>query len=111
MDGLTAGRLMTFEIEELTFGWLLSWNPFAKGFVSKTLARTEKLARRNPARIQRQIDALVEERDRNAGVLRPRDKELLEKLEREAGAIRRARERAGVAPSFASSCTFSGVRL
>jgi hypothetical protein len=58
--------------------------------------RSEKLARRNPHRLQRQIDSLVEERERNGGVLRPRDKEMLEKLEREVGAVRRARERMGV---------------
>jgi len=57
--------------------------------------RTEKLARRNPHRLQTQIDALIEERDRS-GTLRPRDKELLERLEREAGAVKRARERLGV---------------
>jgi WW domain binding protein 11 len=59
-------------------------------------ARTEKLARRNPQRIQKQIDALQAERDSNAGKLRPRDKETLERLEREVGAVRKARERLGV---------------
>lgn len=57
-------------------------------------ARTERLARRNPLRIQQQIDAL---RDANADgqQLRPRDKERLERLEREMGAVKRAKERVG----------------
>jgi WW domain binding protein 11 len=58
--------------------------------------RSEKLARRNPHRLQQQIDALVASREQNGGVLRPRDKEMLEKLEREVGAVKRARERMGV---------------
>jgi hypothetical protein len=67
-----------------------------KSRAAQHLQRSEKLARRNPHRLQRQIDALVEERERNGGVLRPRDKEMVEKWEREVGAVRRAKERMGV---------------
>ncbi|KAF2404585.1 hypothetical protein EJ06DRAFT_487456, partial [Trichodelitschia bisporula] len=58
--------------------------------------RAEKLSKRNPARLQKQIDELVAVRDASGGVLRPRDKEVLERLEKELGAVKRARETLGV---------------
>ena len=63
--------------------------------------RNEKLARRNPERLQRQIDDIkaVEA----AGDIKPREKAILEELERDLKAIKKARETLGVkAPSFAS---------
>lgn len=57
--------------------------------------RAEKLARRNPARLERQIEALADE-ERSAGSLRPKDKQTLEQLRKDVQAIRKARERLGV---------------
>lgn len=63
--------------------------------------RNEKLARRNPERLQRQIDELKELEQRN--VLRPKDQETLKQLERDVKGIRRAREALGdAAPKFPS---------
>ncbi|EME88396.1 uncharacterized protein MYCFIDRAFT_209795 [Pseudocercospora fijiensis CIRAD86] len=63
--------------------------------------RNEKLARRNPERLQKQIDELKEVETR--GVLRPKDKETLAQLERDVKGIRRAREALGDrAPQFRS---------
>jgi hypothetical protein len=63
--------------------------------------RNEKLARRNPDRVQKQIDELKELENR--GPLRPKDKEILAQLERDLRGIRRAREALGdSAPKFAS---------
>jgi hypothetical protein len=55
--------------------------------------RNEKLARRNPDRIQRQIDDLkaLEE----SGQIKPREKSALEELERDLRAVRKAREALG----------------
>lgn len=64
--------------------------------------RNEKLARRNPERIQRQISELksVEESGQS---LRPREKQILEALERDHRAVLKAREELGdKAPKFAS---------
>ncbi|KXT08465.1 hypothetical protein AC579_6326 [Pseudocercospora musae] len=55
--------------------------------------RNEKLARQNPERLQKQIDGLKELQTR--GVLRPKDKETLTRLERDVRGIRRAREALG----------------
>jgi len=61
--------------------------------------RNEKLARRNPERLQKQIDELKELEQR--GVLRPKDKENLAQLEKDVRGIRRAREALGdAAPKF-----------
>ena len=61
--------------------------------------RNEKLAKRNPERIQRQIDELKELEQRS--VLRPKDQETLNQLERDVKGIRRARDALGdAAPSF-----------
>ncbi len=55
--------------------------------------RTEKLARRNPVRLERQIEDLkAAEAD---GSLRPKDRQTLEQLEKDAKAIRKAREKLG----------------
>jgi hypothetical protein len=63
--------------------------------------RAEKLSRRNPDRLQRQIDDLNQVKERSGGVLRPKDKETLEQLERDVRAIRKAREMLGdKAPQF-----------
>jgi hypothetical protein len=63
--------------------------------------RNEKLARRNPERIQRQIDELKELEQ--LGALRTKDKETLQQLERDVKGIRRAREALGdAAPKFPS---------
>ncbi|BDD61535.1 hypothetical protein MPDQ_001556 [Monascus purpureus] len=62
--------------------------------------RNEKLARRNPERIQRQINDLkaIEETGQQ---LRPREKQILEALERDLRAVQKAREALGVkAPTF-----------
>ena len=61
--------------------------------------RNEKLARRNPDRLQRQIDELKELGQRQA--LRPKDQETLQQLERDVKGIKRAREALGdKAPQF-----------
>lgn len=61
--------------------------------------RNEKLARRNPERLQRQIDELKELEQR--GGLRPKDQETLKQLERDVKGIKRAREALGdAAPKF-----------
>jgi hypothetical protein len=62
--------------------------------------RNEKLAKRNPERLQRQIDELKELEQR--GALRPKDKEALTQLEKDVRGVRRAREALGdAAPKFA----------
>lgn len=64
--------------------------------------RNEKLARRNPERLQRQIHDLKELETR--GTLRPKDKETLSQLERDLKGVRRARETLGdSAPKFSSN--------
>ncbi|CAK3893990.1 stress response nst1-like [Lecanosticta acicola] len=63
--------------------------------------RNEKLAKRNPERLQKQIDELKESEAR--GVLRPKDKDTLAQLERDLRGVRRAREALGdAAPKFPS---------
>lgn len=71
-----------------------------KGKAEQLARRNEKLARRNPERILRQINELksVEE---TGGQLRPRDKEVLEALEKDHRAVLKAREALGdKAPKF-----------
>ena len=68
--------------------------------------RNEKLARRNPERLQRQVDDLkaLEE----SGQIKPREKQLLEQLQKDVDAIRKARENLGdKAPQFSNSRTTS----
>jgi hypothetical protein len=81
-----------------------------KGKAEVQARRNEKLARRNPERLQRQIDDLkaVE----NSGQpLRPREKQVLEGLERDLRAVKKAREALGDrAPKFGSGETTQGQR-
>lgn len=61
--------------------------------------RNEKLARRNPHRLQKQIDDLKESEEK--GSIRPRDKQILEQLEKDLRAVQKARETLGdKAPKF-----------
>ena len=63
--------------------------------------RNEKLARRNPDRLQKQIDELKELEQR--GSLRQKDKDTLQQLERDLKGVKRARDALGdAAPKFAS---------
>ncbi|CAL5869021.1 uncharacterized protein PFLUO_LOCUS3249 [Penicillium psychrofluorescens] len=72
-----------------------------KGKAEAQSRRNEKLARRNPDRIQRQINDL-KSAEENGQRLRPRDKEVLEALERDLKAVLKAREALGEkAPKFA----------
>jgi hypothetical protein len=62
--------------------------------------RAEKAARRNPNRLQRQIDDL--KAAEAAGTLRPKDKQTLEQLEKDLKTVHKARELLGdKAPQFA----------
>lgn len=61
--------------------------------------RTEKLARRNPARIQRDIDALKDAEQ--SGALRPHERQRLAELEKDLAAVNKARTALGEkAPQF-----------
>lgn len=60
-----------------------------------TAQRNERLAHRNPQRLQTQIDELLAQKDAQGGTLRPRDADLLAKLERDVKSIRKARDAAG----------------
>lgn len=74
-----------------------------KGKAEVQARRNEKLARRNPERLQRQIDDLkaVEESGQS---LRTHDKQVLEGLERDLRAVKKAREALGDrAPTFGRS--------
>jgi hypothetical protein len=69
--------------------------------------RNEKLARRNPERLEKQIDELKELEAR--GVLRPKDKETLTSLEKDLRGVKRAREALGdAAPKFAERRDYGG---
>lgn len=71
-----------------------------KGKAEQLARRNEKLARRNPDRIQRQINDL-KSMEESGQQLRPRDKEVLEALERDLRAVLKAREALGdKAPKF-----------
>ncbi|OOF93475.1 hypothetical protein ASPCADRAFT_150971 [Aspergillus carbonarius ITEM 5010] len=73
-----------------------------KGKAEAQARRNEKLARRNPERIQRQINDL-KSLEESGQKLRPREKELLEAFERELRAVQKAREALGdKAPKFGS---------
>ena len=54
--------------------------------------RNERLAHRNPDRLQRQINDLKSMQEAQGGELRPKDKQMLEQWERELKTIRKARE-------------------
>ncbi|KAL2820046.1 WW domain binding protein 11-domain-containing protein [Aspergillus granulosus] len=74
-----------------------------KGKAEALARRNEKLARRNPERIQRQINDLKEMEQSGQG-MRPREKQMLEALERDLRAVLKAREALGdKAPKFQSS--------
>jgi hypothetical protein len=69
--------------------------------------RNEKLAKRNPERLQKQIDELKALEAR--GSLRPKDKETLTQLEKDVRGVRRAREALGdAAPKFAERRDYGG---
>jgi hypothetical protein len=69
--------------------------------------RNDKLARRNPERLQKQIDELKELETR--GGLRPKDKETLTALEKDLRGVKRAREALGdAAPKFAERRDYGG---
>ena len=73
-----------------------------KGKSEVQARRNEKLARRNPERLQRQVDELkgLEE----SCQIKPREKQLLEQLQKDINAIRKAREALGDrAPQFDTS--------
>ncbi|KAL4870399.1 hypothetical protein BDV12DRAFT_165901 [Aspergillus spectabilis] len=79
-----------------------------KGKAEALARRNEKLGRRNPERIQRQINDL-KELEQSGRSLRPREKEILEALERDLRAVQKAREALGdKAPKFASSQHWRG---
>lgn len=71
-----------------------------KGKAEALARRNEKLARRNPDRIQRQINDL-KAAEESGQKLRPRDKEILEALEKDLRGVLKAREALGEkAPRF-----------
>ncbi|KAL2269512.1 hypothetical protein VTJ83DRAFT_1696 [Remersonia thermophila] len=71
-----------------------------KGKEEKQARRNEKLAQRNPARIQQQIDDLKALKEKN-GKLAPHEEQALEALERDLKAVKKAREALGdKAPKF-----------
>lgn len=73
-----------------------------KGKAEALARRNEKLARRNPERIERQISDL-KSLEESGQKLRPRDKEILEALEKDLRAVLKAREALGdKAPKFRS---------
>ncbi|MCJ1401660.1 hypothetical protein MMC11_004877 [Xylographa trunciseda] len=65
-----------------------------KSKAAVTAQRTERLAHRNPERLQRQIDDL-KALEADAGKLSPRDKKVLEELERDVVRVRKAKEAVG----------------
>ncbi|PGH07469.1 hypothetical protein GX51_01770 [Blastomyces parvus] len=71
-----------------------------KGKAEVQARRNEKLARRNPDRLQRQIDSL-KAAEESGQPLRPSEKQHLEELEKDLRAIKKAREALGdKAPTF-----------
>ncbi|KAI4239210.1 MAG: hypothetical protein LQ349_000564 [Xanthoria aureola] len=66
-----------------------------KGKAAITAQRTERLAQRNPARLERQIADLKASRDGDAASGGARDKKQLEELEKQLGMVRKAREKVG----------------
>jgi len=65
-----------------------------KGKAEKQKLRTEKLARRNPDRIQKQIDELKAVGE-EGGQMGPSDRKLLADLERDLAAVKKAKEALG----------------
>lgn len=64
-----------------------------KGKAELQARRNEKLARRNPDRLQKQIDDL--KALDQSGSIRPREKQILEELEKDLRVVRKAREALG----------------
>ncbi|KAF9884455.1 hypothetical protein FE257_001716 [Aspergillus nanangensis] len=74
-----------------------------KGKAEALARRNEKIARRNPERIQRQISDL-KAMEESGQSLRPREKQILEALEKDLRAVQKAREALGdKAPKFERS--------
>ncbi|EON66389.1 hypothetical protein W97_05486 [Coniosporium apollinis CBS 100218] len=72
-----------------------------KGKQQVQAQRNERLAKKNPARLQREIEGLKELEQ--SGGLKPRDKQTLEGLEKELRAVQKAREALGdAAPTFST---------
>ncbi|KAL9119785.1 MAG: hypothetical protein Q9187_003659 [Circinaria calcarea] len=65
-----------------------------KGKAAVQAQRTDRLAHRNPERLQRQIDDL-KALETSSGKLSARDRKALEDLERDVGRVRKAREAVG----------------
>ncbi|KAL8732396.1 MAG: hypothetical protein Q9166_002794 [cf. Caloplaca sp. 2 TL-2023] len=76
-----------------------------KGKAAITAQRNERLAQRNPSRLERQIADLKSLAESSStGGLNARDKKQLEELERQLGAVKKAREKVGArAPTFGGS--------
>lgn len=75
--------------------------PQRAGKEEKQARRNEKLAQRNPARIQQQIDDLKALKEKNGGKLAPHEEQALEALEKDLKAVKKAREALGDrAPKF-----------
>lgn len=70
-----------------------------KGKAAVAAQRTERLATRNPSRLEAQIASLQSQRDAQGGKLKPREQKQLEDLERDVARIKKARESVG-APAF-----------
>lgn len=71
-----------------------------KGKADALHRKNEKLARRNPERIQRQIND-IKQLEESGQKLRPREQQLLEALQRDLRAVQKAREALGdKAPQF-----------
>ncbi|KAL8808522.1 MAG: hypothetical protein Q9182_000073 [Xanthomendoza sp. 2 TL-2023] len=66
-----------------------------KGKAAITAQRNERLASRNPVRLERQIGDLRALAAESAGGLGARDKRQLEELEKQLGLVRKAREKVG----------------
>ncbi|MCJ1240065.1 hypothetical protein MMC14_008065 [Varicellaria rhodocarpa] len=66
-----------------------------KGKAAVAAQRTERLAHRNPDRLQRQIDDLKTLQESTGGKLSTQDRKLLEDLERDVQRVRKAKEAVG----------------
>ncbi len=72
-----------------------------KGKAAVAAQRTERYASRNPARLERTIEALRAEKDAKGGKLGSRDQKSLEDAERDLARVKKAREALGdKAPAF-----------
>lgn len=78
-----------------------------KGKAELQARRNEKLARRNPDRLQRQIDDL--KALDQSGSIKPRERQILEELEKDLRAVRKAREALGErAPEYGNKSGQAG---